>query len=68
MLLERDYRPKVIKAAIEKARSLDRSEALKKVEKRKENERVRFITTFDPRLPDIRRILKENHKVMIESD
>ena len=68
MLLERDYRSNVIKAAIDKARSLDRSETLKKVEKTKENERVRFITTFDPRLPDISRILKENHKVMIESD
>jgi len=58
----------VIKGAILKARSLDRSEALKKVEERKENERVIFITTFDPCFPDIRRILKENHKVMVESD
>ena len=69
MLRERDYRPNVIKAAIEKARSLERSETLKKVEKCKdENDRVRFITAFDPRLPNIRRILKENHKVMLESD
>ena len=69
MLRERDYRTNVIKAAIEKARSLERSETLKKVEKSKdENDRVRFITAFDPRLPNIRRILKENHKVMLESD
>ena len=69
MLRERDYRPNVIKAAIEKARSLERSETLKKVEKSKdENDRVRFITAFNPRLPNIRRILKENHKVMLESD
>ena len=57
------------KAAIEKARSLNRNKTLKKVEKRNdENDRVRFITTFDPRLPDLRRILKENHKIMVESD
>ena len=69
MLLNRGYRPKVVDAAIVKARCLDRSEALKKVEKSvEENERVRFITTYDPRLPNIGKILKENHKVMLESD
>ena len=35
---------------------------------KEENERVRFITTYDPRLPNIARILRENHKVMLESD
>ena len=57
MLLNRGYRPKVVNAAIVKARCLDRSEALKKVEKSvEENERVRFITTFDPRLSNIGKI------------
>ena len=32
MLLERDYKPKLIEAAIEKAKSIPRIEALKKVE------------------------------------
>ena len=51
-------------AAIVKARTLDRNEALKKVVKTKEeNERVRFITIYDPRLPDIGKIL-----VMLDSD
>ena len=69
LLLYREYRPKVIKAAIDKARGLDRREALKKVQKHEdENDRVRFITTYDPRLNNVIRILKENHKVMLESD
>ena len=69
MLLNRGYRPKVVDAAIVKARALDRNEALKKVEKsQEENDRVRFITTYEARLPNISRILKENHKVMLESD
>ena len=68
-LLSREYRPKVVDAAIARARLLDRREALKKVEKSKEeNSRVRFFTTFDPRLPNIGKILRENHKVMLESD
>lgn len=57
MLLDRGYRPKVISAALDKARSLDRKEALKKVEKsREENDRVRFVTTYDPRLAHIGRV------------
>ena len=63
MLLNRGYRPKVVDAAIVKARTLDRNEALEKVEKRQEENRVRFITTYDARLPNIGKILKENHKV-----
>ena len=68
-LLDRNYRPKVIDAAINRARSLDRNETLKKVEKcRDEENRVRFIVKYDPRLPDLGKILKENHKVILESD
>ena len=68
MLLDRGYRPKVISAALDKARGLDRKEALKKVEKsREENDRVRFVTTYNSRLSEIGRILKENHKVMVET-
>ena len=69
LLLNRNYRPNVINAAIDKARALDRKETLKKVEKcREEENRVRFIVTYDPRLPDLGKILRENHKVMLESD
>ena len=62
MPLNLGYRPKVVDATIVKARALDRSEALKKVEKSvEENERVWFITTFDPHLPNIGKILEENY-------
>ena len=39
MLLERDYKPKLIEAAIEKAKSIPRMEALKKVEVEKQKRR-----------------------------
>ena len=69
MLLSRGYRIKVIDAAFERARSLDRDEALKKVVREEEGtNRVKFITTYDPRLPQISQILTQNWKVMVESD
>ena len=60
MLLERDYKAKIIDAAIEKARKIPRSEALKRVEKQKSNERPVFVVRFDPRLPDINGIIKKH--------
>ena len=42
MLIERDYKPGIIDAAIEKARSIDRKDALKKVENNNTNKRPVF--------------------------
>ena len=69
LLLSRGYRKKVIAAAFERARALDRDEALKKVVRVGDGERrPKFITTFDPRLPQLSKILTQNWKVMVEDD
>ena len=48
---------------------MDRSETLKKVVKeRGEENRVKFVIEYDPRLPRISEILKQQWKVMVESD
>ena len=68
-LLERNYRPRSIDAAIKRAFDIPRVEALKKVEKvDKISGRVRFKTVYDPRFPAISDILKKHHKIMLEKD
>ena len=64
MLLERDYKPKLVDAAIEKAKLIPRMEALKKVEKEKQKRRPVFVVTFDPRLPSISRIVQKHWRTM----
>ena len=51
--MERDYKPGLIDAAIEKARAIPRAEALKKVNPEKQSKRPVFVVTYDPRLPSI---------------
>ena len=51
-LLERKYKPKVIDTAFARVSGIKREETLKKVAKNKTN-RTAFVTTFDPRLPNI---------------
>ena len=48
LLLDRDYKPRVIDAAISKARKMPRSEALKKVNKERKSNRPVFVITYDP--------------------
>ena len=57
MLLERDYKPKIIDAAINRARLIKREDALKKVVKTKTSDRPVFSVLYDPRLPSIRAIV-----------
>ena len=66
MLIERDYKPGIIDAAIEKARSIDRKDALKKVENNNTNKRPVFIITYDPRLPSITEIVKKHWRSMVK--
>ena len=66
LLLSRDYRPKVVDAAIAKAKAIPRERALQKVEK-KESDRVVFALSFDPRLPSVSGIFSKHHKVMTDS-
>ena len=63
MLLERDYKTKIIDAAIEKAKKIPRSEALKRVERSKSTDRAVFVVRYDPHLPDINNIPKKTGEV-----
>ena len=58
--LSRDYKPKIIDSAIEKARNVPRNEALKKVNKEKTSSRPVFVMHFDQRLPSIPAIIKRH--------
>ena len=48
MLLERDYKSKSVDAAINKARSIPRAEAIKRVTKDRVYDRPVFVVRFDP--------------------
>jgi peptide-methionine (R)-S-oxide reductase len=65
LLLSRDYPPSIIEQAISRALTIPRSEALKKVTKKK-MERVVYTTTYHPALPSYSSILKSAWKVMIQ--
>ena len=65
-LLSRDYRPSIIDSAIDKARNVQRSEALKKVHKEKSQNRPVFVIHYDPRLPSIPAIVQKHWRTMIQ--
>ena len=65
LLLSRDYHPKVVNAAIERALKVPRETALKKVEAAS-TERVVFVTDFHPALPSISSILCKSWRIMIK--
>ena len=60
LLLERNYRPGIINAAIERAKNIPRVETLKKIESESKNQRPVFVITYDPRLPSITNIVKKH--------
>ena len=66
LLLSRDYKPKVIDSAIQKARNIPREEALKRVNKSKSSERPVFVIQYDPRLPSIPMIVKKHWRSMTQ--
>ena len=63
MLLARKYRKKVIEAAFQKLSNLTREDTLKKVEKR-EDKKTAFVTTYDPRLPNISEIVHKHARTL----
>ena len=63
LLMKREYRERSIDDAIKRVLKLSRREALKKVEKRK-NERPVFTVTYNPALPSVSNILKKHWRVM----
>ena len=66
LLLSRDYKPKVIDAAIQKARNIPRKEALKRVCRKKSSDRPVFVISYDPRLPSIPSIVKKHWRSMTQ--
>ena len=68
LLLERGYRRRVIEAAFEKVKQLERATTLSRVVREKKEDRVKAIFKFDKRLPDISGIMKRNYEVMVADD
>ena len=62
-LISRQYHPKIIDEAFEKVRAINRQEALKKVEKSK-NDRPVLAITYHPALPSVAAILRTHWGVM----
>ena len=62
-LLSRNYRPKIIDAAIVKAKLIPREEAIKKKTKQKEEINV-FVVTYHPALPSLTKILAKHWRTM----
>ena len=70
MLLERDYKEGMIDNAISPARSIPRSEAIKKVARDTEptNRRPVFVVSWDPRLPSIPALTQKHWRTMTTQD
>ena len=66
LLLARDYKTGIVNRAIQKAKTIPRQEALKKVPPLKENagRRPILVITYDPRLPPIPEILRKHWRTM----
>ena len=58
-LLNRQYKPKIIDAAFDRIRQMSRSDSLKRRTKSKNSNRVPFVTTFNPGLPNLPQILQK---------
>ena len=65
LLISRDYRKKVVYDNLNEVIKIPRTEALKRVIRDKPKRTI-FCLTFDPRLPDISKILKKHFSVLIK--
>ena len=68
LLLARSYQEQLIDRAINKARSIPRNVALRKVKKKKTSDRPVFVMKFDPRLPNISNIQSRHWRAMVSQD
>ena len=66
LLIDRDYKPSMVDAAIDQARKMDRLEALKKVSRNKNTDRVCFVLTYDSRLPAVPALVTKHWYSMIQ--
>lgn len=62
-LKSRGYTDKVLENALTRVDLISRNEALKKVERKKNTNRIVFATTYDPRLPSITAIVKKHYNM-----
>ena len=67
LLLSRGYKSGVVNGAMEKAKSISRKEALKKV-KKEQQQRPVFVVQYDPRLPSITDIARRHWRSMVSRD
>ena len=68
LLLQREYGPGMVDAAISRARAIPREVALRPVANHKHTGRPIHVVTFDPRLPDMRKIHEKNWRSMKSQD
>jgi len=68
MLLSRDYQPGLITSAINRARAIPRSEALKRVIRPEGAYRPVFCVQYDPRMPSMNKIIQKHYRTMITVD
>ena len=66
MLIDRDYRPGIIDAAITRAKAIPRSDALKRVIRSKNTKRPVFVVKFDRRLPSVTQITRRHWRTMVQ--
>ena len=65
MLLDREYSPGVIDAAIAKARAIPRHVALRRVPRQEITNRPAFVVCFYPRLPSISKLIEMHWRSMV---
>ena len=63
MLMDRKYKPKVIDAAFSRIKAMPRETTLKKVQ-RDTSQKTTFITTYDPRLPNMGSVVHTHYKTL----
>ena len=69
MLIEREYRPGIIDAAIQKARAVPRAIAIRQIAKAPQTSmRPVFVVSFDLRLPDLPNITQKHWRSMQNMD
>ena len=67
-LVSRSYHIKVIEQAFDRIKGISRSEALKRVEHKKDSDREPLVVTYHPNLPPLHKLIKKHHSVMIKED
>ena len=65
-LLARNYPREIVEAPLDKAKSISRKRALKKVTNKKKNERPVLAVSYDPRLPSLQSSIAKHWRSMTQ--